>query len=198
MSFTRVNPGGWVEGDTITPTQINDLDTDHANAVDKRTTGLQIDSREVGRASHLPPVALTPADCGITGVQAVTTVNTATTLHWPFKPPHGSTLTAVSVHITGAAGHGGMPATKPSLQVNRVTRAGVHSTISGPTSDTSASTGAYEIDHTINITGLSEVIDNSTYRYVAVISTEAGANALSGAKYTSVGWLATVTGLDED
>jgi len=36
VSFTRVNPSGWAQNDPITPQQINDLDTDHALAVDGR------------------------------------------------------------------------------------------------------------------------------------------------------------------
>lgn len=34
MSFSLVNPLGWNTGDVLTEDQINDLDTDHANAVD--------------------------------------------------------------------------------------------------------------------------------------------------------------------
>lgn len=34
MSFTRVNPSGWLSNQPITPAQANQLDTDHANAVD--------------------------------------------------------------------------------------------------------------------------------------------------------------------
>ncbi len=201
MSFTRVNPGGWVTNDVISDTQINTLDTDHANAVDKRTTGLQIDSRSVTRNTPFPPVALTPSDFSITGVQAITTVDTVSTLHWPIKPPNGSTLTSVVVQMTGAAGHAAMPTTKPALSLVKYTRAGVASTISGPTTDGTSSTGTYQADHQISLTGLTEVIDNSTYKYVAVITTEgsgAGQNALSGAKYTDVWWIATVTKIDED
>lgn len=34
MSFTKVKPAGWTTGERLTSTQMNDLDTDHANAVD--------------------------------------------------------------------------------------------------------------------------------------------------------------------
>lgn len=39
MSFTRVNPGGWSVGAKLTSSQMNQLDIDHANALDKTTAG---------------------------------------------------------------------------------------------------------------------------------------------------------------
>ncbi len=39
MSFSRVNPGGWAVGATLTSAQQNALDVDHANAADKTTLG---------------------------------------------------------------------------------------------------------------------------------------------------------------
>lgn len=39
MSFTRVNPTGWAVGDTLTSSQMNALDVDHANALDKTSAG---------------------------------------------------------------------------------------------------------------------------------------------------------------
>jgi hypothetical protein len=39
MSFTRVNPGGWAAGAKLTSAQQNQLDIDHANALDKSTAG---------------------------------------------------------------------------------------------------------------------------------------------------------------
>lgn len=39
MSFTRVNPGSWAVNDQLTSAQMNSLDTDHANSVDKSTAG---------------------------------------------------------------------------------------------------------------------------------------------------------------
>lgn len=39
MSFTRVKPGGWAVGDQLTSSQQNQLDIDHANALDKTAAG---------------------------------------------------------------------------------------------------------------------------------------------------------------
>ena len=39
MSFPRVNPGTWGVNSKLTSTQINQLDLDHSNAVDKTTAG---------------------------------------------------------------------------------------------------------------------------------------------------------------
>jgi hypothetical protein len=39
MAFTRVNAGGWAYGTKLTSAQQNQLDVDHANALDKSTAG---------------------------------------------------------------------------------------------------------------------------------------------------------------
>lgn len=39
MSFTRVNPGGWSVGATLTSAQMNTLDADHAKSLDKSIAG---------------------------------------------------------------------------------------------------------------------------------------------------------------
>lgn len=39
MSFTRVNPPGFAVGDVLTSAQMNSLDIDHANALDKTSAG---------------------------------------------------------------------------------------------------------------------------------------------------------------
>ena len=39
MSFTRVNPGGWSVGDSLTSVQQNTLDIDHSHALDKTSAG---------------------------------------------------------------------------------------------------------------------------------------------------------------
>jgi hypothetical protein len=42
MSFTRVNPGGWSVNAQLGSSQMNSLDIDHANALDKSTAGDQL------------------------------------------------------------------------------------------------------------------------------------------------------------
>lgn len=39
MSFTRANPGGWVQGNVLTPAQINQIDINHSRAVDGNAGG---------------------------------------------------------------------------------------------------------------------------------------------------------------
>src|SRR5580704_12436882 len=39
MAFTRVNPSGWAIGAKLTSAQQNQLDIDHANALDKSAAG---------------------------------------------------------------------------------------------------------------------------------------------------------------
>jgi hypothetical protein len=39
MAFSKINPGTWATNAQLTSTQMNNLDTDHANALDKTTAG---------------------------------------------------------------------------------------------------------------------------------------------------------------
>ncbi len=68
MSFGLANPSGWVTGDLLTETQINQIDTDHAAAIDGTGGGSYVLSS---------PLSITgsPVTIGTLNVSGVTTIN---------------------------------------------------------------------------------------------------------------------------
>jgi hypothetical protein len=197
MAFTRVNPGGWPLGALLTSTQMNSLDTNVSNAIDNRVGALDIAARPtVQRYSAMPPVAPVPASWTLTGHNAITTVNTLATLYWMIAPPNGSTITAMFVWLKGAGGHGALPGTMPTLQAFKVATDSTVTVLQTVT-DSSGTTGVYQAPHTMNAGSLSEVVDNTAFRYGVAITTEAVSNNLSGATYMSCGYICALSKLDE-
>lgn len=73
MAFVRVNPGGWAVGAPLTSAQQNQLDIDHANALDKSSAG-----DTIGGVVHVSGAGQIHADAAFaiqatvaTGIQAL-------------------------------------------------------------------------------------------------------------------------------
>lgn len=115
----------------------------------------------------------------------------------PIRVPHGAVLTAVSVRVAAVGGHGGLPGTMPRIFVTRHNDTGAHTSL-GNQIDTSASTGTYQTAHDITLSGLSETIDRTLYRYSARLTGEAGANFIAGLRAVYVSCTYTITAYDED
>ncbi len=97
--------------------------------------------------------------------------------------PQGSTLTAVSVPIQPAAHASIAGLTLPQLGLYKISNTGVSTQIGGTVVDPSPNATAYSLLHSLTLTlsGPSEVIDRSAYRYaVQVTSEHVGANAIVG------------------
>jgi hypothetical protein len=102
----------------------------------------------------------------------------------------GSTLTTATAWISPSV-DGLVPSTRPTLEVKKVDlQTSTVSSIAGPTTDPNSTDVTYEIPHSFSITGMSEVIDRSRYRYYAVLTGEAGSNNSS---LTWMGTTATMT-----
>lgn len=99
------------------------------------------------------------------------------------RVPNGATLNGVTVHILGGGGHGSLPASMPTIDVRKRPIAGTASSSLGSATDTSATVILYEGYHTISVSGLSEVVDNTSYVYFIVYRAEHGANAQIGSRY---------------
>lgn len=97
----------------------------------------------------------------------------------PLDLPHGATLTGLSVWL-GVTGHANLPANMPSIQVKKKTAGGTVTNIGASTVDPSALVATYNAVHAIAISGLSEVIDLSTYRYTVELTAESGTNSSAG------------------
>jgi hypothetical protein len=192
MSFARVNPAGWALDEVLTSAQMNSLDTNVSNALDKRVTGLDIDSR-TGVARYTPFGTIASSNLTFQGTGYFETSATSQqTLTYPVIAPDGATITSVTVWYTGALGHAGLPAGMPTLSLRTVVLSTGAIAAIGTQSDTSGTTGALETYHAITLSGLSHVVERGTTVSFLRLLTESGANSVSGATISPVG-LITMT-----
>ena len=80
--------------------------------------------------------------------------------------------------------------------VKRLISNGLPATV-GSGTDASANLAAYQAYHINAVSGLSEVIDRSTYRYFLLVTTESGAGANVGSLVYDCYAPVTVTALDD-
>lgn len=221
MAFTRVKPSGWAFGERLTSAQMNSLDIDHSNSLDKTgdTIGSSavvtwagtnlpfLASRTITRVQHLLPLKddnataenwsfiLTPFRWRNTG----TTVGTI--YLWLDNLIDAGTLTAVHVRIKGPSGHGAFPGGAPQFMPTvRVWRGdptlGTETALGSVATDSSASAGVYEAVHDVSVTGLTEVIsETDTKHYYISITSEGGTNVILGTEIHGVRTAQTVTQL---
>jgi len=122
-------------------------------------------------------------DCS-TNIPGVSQVTAARTGMFVLDIPNGVTLTALTVPVTGQAGHagaGGLPSPMPFFQLQKIKYSdGTITSITGTVTDSSASTSAYETRHTVTMGTLSEVIDRTQYSYVLKCTGEGATHFLAG------------------
>lgn len=88
-------------------------------------------------------------------------------------------FSSVAVQLTGSGGHAGLPATMPTMKLwKSSTVRSAKTQIGGTITDTSANAAAYDADHWLTLSGLSEVIAADT-SYFLQVTCESGANSLS-------------------
>jgi hypothetical protein len=93
----------------------------------------------------------------------------------PIYLPNGCTITSVSVNVT-AAGHAAAPANMPNIRILKHSAAGVG--VVGQITDASA-WPAYDTNHAITKSGLSEVVNVATHGYTVTLEGESGANSVA-------------------
>lgn len=108
----------------------------------------------------------------------ITTLNAgAYALYIPIRVPAKGAFSSVAIQVTGAATHAGVPASKPTLSLWKSATVRASKTQIGATiTDSSANVAAYDADHWITLSGLTEVIAADT-TYWMIVTNEAGANA---------------------
>lgn len=125
------------------------------------------------------------------------TLSTTAVVYQPLDLPDGCTLTAVIVWLQGSAGHDGIPAQLPRVRLYKLNITTGALTQIGITTTDPSNLAAYETYHFVSIGGgISEVIDNSTYRYVVGIVGESGAHSQAGLEYVGTSCSMTVTKQD--
>lgn len=119
-------------------------------------------------------------------------INTAagTVVKIPVEVPDGATLTALTLQVIGG-GNADLPAVIPLFRLRTLTIASNSTATSSAATDSSANVGIYNAQHAITLSGLSEVINNETKRYVIEFVSESGANATTG--FVVISASATIT-----
>jgi hypothetical protein len=112
--------------------------------------------------------------------QTITPGSRPDALFYLLETPDGSTLVSVSVHLTGGPSHGGLPSTPPKMSIYEYDAVAGTTTLVTFAFDASASVGAYEADHTIAISGLTELVDRTTSHFIVMLEGEAGTDAELG------------------
>jgi len=119
-----------------------------------------------------------------TGGGVAAQVTTSTIAYAKLDLPQGSTLTGVTMSVIGAAGHaafpGGKPAVMPTFQIRKMAAALTSSAIGALQTDPSSTAGTFEAVHSFSLTGLTEVVDNSSFVYYVECKSESGAGAIAG------------------
>lgn len=185
----------WVLGDVPTAAQFNTLDANGAGAVARASTGSGTKLMPLCYVASGPVKTVTKPylDAGHKLAMDNDDVTGAPTEH-EFDLvglPNGHTLTAVTVKFDPVAGHGGQPDNLPGFSVLRVTADGTTNSLgSGTYSWVDVST--YEAGMTCTLSGLTEVIDCETYRYLVDIYNESGTNSIAGCVIASIACTVTV------
>jgi hypothetical protein len=155
--------------------------------------------RGVATSSETAGVADWSVQNGVNGaIFLQATLATTAVVYQPLDLPDGCTLTDVYVWLAGGGGHAFPPANKPTLRLFRLDPTTLTVTQIGiTTTDPSSTVVDYEAIHFFNVGGgVSEVIDNANYKYVAGITGEAGANSLVGLRYVAAKCFFVVTKQD--
>lgn len=109
--------------------------------------------------------------------------------------PNGSTLTAFTVYHN-RSNTGTLPATRLQVGIKKLALStGTATDVVALTEDPEAVLASYEAHHAITISGLSEVIDNTAYRYYLNILGETDPNGASTTVYPCI---TTVTMTSDD
>jgi hypothetical protein len=210
MTIAKVKPAGWVDGETLTAAQVNQIDTNLTYAVDGNTTtsaGLTIASRSVTRVLCATPAFYAPSawlvGCpGSNNWLCKTVVNTQTVAAVPVHVPNGATITQSRVYVRGPTGHGALPGSTIATELTRYKiSTGAGDMAMGAGIDGSATVGAYEVVHPITMSGLgtaASIVDNTQYRYAISVTSESGTCALAGSEIYGADVTYTTTRLDED
>jgi hypothetical protein len=158
--------------------------------------GFTFDTVTVERAQPYKPIYADTLWLFDSSGRLTTTTNGASTAHFDLDIPDGATLISVEVWIDPANAHAGLP-TMPAVVFNQIEIEDSNTSLLAGETDQSPDTSTFDVPHAIvldnNSTGAltPTIIDNTKYYYRVKLTTESGANALSGCKVLGV--IATYT-----
>lgn len=178
---SRVNSASWAKGDKLTATQINAVDVMATASVNRNSTAsgvILVPFQYIGT----DPLAASGPYAGGTGHAHLLMDNDTTSYH-AFELGtlvNGQTLTSVKLTVKPAAGHGGQPVVLPELALYKIGATGSSATIGIAATYTWVDIATYEGGFYLQVSGLTEVIDRTGYRYMAIVKSESGGNSVAG------------------
>lgn len=104
---------------------------------------------------------------------------------WNLRLPHRGLLTRLRVSLEGAGSHVGLPAVMPTVSLIQRGDTNSSGTLVATATDGSASTGAYQSGHIVELASLTENLGQGR-EYSLVITGESSTNALIGLVIKSV------------
>lgn len=118
MTFSRVNPSGWSDGQLLTASQMNDLDSDHADAIDGAAGG-----------TYSPSSAITISGSGLTVAGALTASGAS---NYPALSPTRTLTGIISMAPIDNALSGAAPAWGQTLSIGATFRGWIQNSVTGP------------------------------------------------------------------
>lgn len=226
-NFDRVNPTGWGFKADLTSAELNQLDIDHAKAINgddgsshtpasKIIIGgaglelsapltVQLGSRSVTRAQSMSGAAPIAGTWTIGNGGVWTNIATAgAVLVVPLdRLPNGAVLQEVHVQFQGVAGHTNDPVNSggalimPTVELHETSLTDGSTTLVATVNDTVVAKAQYEANHVISLTGLAKTIAHDGHHYAVSIIAESGADYIAGAIAWGLKTVADVTAMDE-
>ncbi len=177
MSFSLANPLGWASGDTLTPAQINQLDTDHVKAIDGTGGGtytlaspltLQGSTVTINSLS-VPTTLAAPTISG--NISVAGSITSGTTVSVGTNITVGGTLA-----VTGISTLTGNTTVTGTLTANGGATLGGNTTIGSPSGAVTVSgamgfNGVGRILHKAYVAPTGDTIDITAYKYTKITKT---------------------------
>lgn len=172
---------GWADGEILTHLQANALDAGQAVAVSRQSTTSGWKQLPLNYIGSSDTAGL---EHGLYTINGVTHLRAdpagwMVVVAFAVELPHGHVLDTVRVDLYPAGGHGGQPASLPAIKLWKTDITG-SATLIDFVVYTWVNVATYEGGITLELTGLTETINNASYRYILQISGESDTNSVTG------------------
>ncbi len=161
------------------------------------TNRVKVASRSITRAVEHAWI-YTDADWRIDANGFPASQSTGVVAWLPLHLPDNCTITAVTVYLTPVGGHGGLPGTRPSIELFQDSTTLLPVSLGTATDSVPADVTAYQLPHSFGISGLSTLTVKATRRYKLKFTDESGGNSLAGMVLRLATVTYTCTEYDED
>lgn len=153
-----------------------------------------------GRGQRNAAVASNSSDSLIESTATPTAASDRAVVIYALDPPNGCAISAVDVKIIGSASATAAPGAgfRPEIEVYAINQSsGAVTTLGTAAAGAYGSLGAFQAAHQVSVTfGSPHTVDRTTYRYVARIFGEYGANQAAGTKFICCRVTQTTTSSD--